>query len=573
MILDRIMSSVCDLGTIRNIIRGVDEHSPNTLFAEMIDNGEHSGSTKIFIDINPHEKKIVIGYENAVTEDQLNKMVTWNPSSKIHGTSNISTCGAGLKYYEFRFRGQQIHATKYWDDKDAKYMYMDTRINSDIIYRSATSNDVSETQFSDILLKHTSHVIRSEEVLKSFSDIFENEDSVYPFKPNTIILSKNITNDKLLEWLSSNENIKILEKELIHKYYEEIKSGKLTIFIKFPNDVFHELGNNFHTDIIGSTCKQHEHSTELYYVQNDFDKFKKGEYIIRINSIFFRIQPSGNSYIRTEFNVKDNDLTNILLQFKFTQYKLKDRNEEELKDLKQSIVGTSLEDYCGVYLKIGNKFIDGKPLPCNLTKRNLEGSRMYRGILELQNPEQTKMMLGIHGLKSEFNLSSMNLLEQIIKQCCIIYKNYCKCTCPVDPREYCIVRSSNKKSSRSNKPGYIYLRVIGKHFYKLGKTGSTNKADRIFDYTKKRDVYDQLKKDFPEEEIFPIGKFYYEFLSSEFNSTSSTEQFIIENLMSRQDVIMYDNKVGEEIREYFHCDNIVTIQEIKQLIMDALFNS
>lgn len=573
MIIDRIMSSVCDLGTIRNIIRGVDEHSPHTLFAEMIDNGEHSGSTKIFIDINPHEKKIVIGYENAVTEDQLNKMVTWNPSSKIHGTSNISTCGAGLKYYEFRFRGQQIHATKYWDDKDEKYMYMDTRINSDIIYRSATSNDVSETQFSDILLKHTSHVIRSEEVLKSFSDIFENEDYVYPFKPNAIIISKNITNDKLLEWLSSNENIKNLEKELVHKYYEEIKTGKLTIFIKFPNDIFHELGNNFHTDVIGSTCKQHEHSTELYYVQNDFDKFKKGEYIIRINSVFFRIQPSGNSYIRTELNVKD--VSNILLQFKFTQYKLKD-NEEELKELKQCIVGTSLEDYCGVYLKIGNKFIDGKPLPCNLTKRNLEGSRMYRGILELQNPEQTKMMLGIHGLKSEFNLSSMNLLEQIIKQCCIIYKNYCKCSShpfeTVDPREYCIVRSSNKKSSRSNKPGYIYLRVIGKHFYKLGKTGSTNRVDRIFDYAKKRDVYDQLKKDFPEEDIFPIGKFYYEFMSSEFNSSSSTEQFIIENLMSRQDVIMYDNKVGEEIREYFHCDNIATIQEIKQLIMDALFN-
>ena len=43
------MSSVCDLGTIRNIIRGVDQLPFHMLLSEVIDNAEHSLSTKIFI--------------------------------------------------------------------------------------------------------------------------------------------------------------------------------------------------------------------------------------------------------------------------------------------------------------------------------------------------------------------------------------------------------------------------------------------------------------------------------------------------------------------------------------------
>ena len=515
------MSSVCDLGTIRNIIRGVDEPLPYMLLSEMIDDAEHSLSKRIFIDINVHDKHVIFGFENAATEEQLNNMVHWNPTSKIHNTSHISTCGQGLKYYEFRFRGEQIHATKTWDESNMKFIYRKSSLNSDIIYNNARSADVSETVFSDILKKKTSYVNESDEIEPTLDNIFLNKDNKYPFQPETIIVSKNITNDKLLEYLNIDDNIKNLRKELTNKYYSEIKNGELQLYIKFPNEgEFCKIGDDCDTDVIGSTVKQREHVIELYYILHNFRSFKKGDYIISINNIYFKIQKNGNSFTREVITLLDDEKLNILLQFEYIQYNIPSNDSK----IKQYMVGSSMEDYCGIYLKIGDKFIDSKPITCNLTKRNLPGAKNYRAILQLMNPKDTKMMLGIHGLKPEFNLSHMASLEQIIKQCCIIYKSFSKYESykDVDPTEYCIVKTSNEKSKRTSKPGNMYLRVVGKNFYKLGMTTKTNRAKRIFDKMSAKD-FTVLKNDFPEEDIYPFDKQYYEYLSPEFDKCSSTD--------------------------------------------------
>ena len=577
------MSSVCDLGTIRSIIRGVDEAPPHTLLAEMIDDADHSNSKQVFVDINSRDKQVVLGFEHAATQDQLNKMVEWNPTSEIHSTSNISTCGQGLKYYEFRFRGEQTHAAKTWDETKQKFMYRKSILNSDDIYKSAKSPDVSESAFSEVLKKNTTYANRiSDEIETSLGTIFENKEDKYPFDPKTIIISKDIANDKLLDQLDSEEHLITLEKELINKYYEEINSGALTIHIKFPKDKeFRILGQGCNTDIIGSTDKQNEHITELFYIETNFEiekiKFKKGDYLISINGKMFRILKMGNSYARTQVTLSNEDYSNLLHQFRFIQYNVRTpTTKEEEAELKKRMVGTSMEDYCGVYLKIGDKFIDGRPISCNLTKRNLQGAKFYRGILQLMNPKKTKMMLGIHGLKSEFNLSRMNSLEQIIKQCCTIYKNFCgkyKETIPiwstVDPSNYCVVETSNTKTVKTSKPGNMYLRVVGTNFYKLGITGISNRANRIFHPMTDAD-YETLQKDFPDEELLPINKQYYEYLSPEFDKCSSTEQAIKETIITLQDVITYDNKTGGDIREYFHCDNPETLHEIKMMMIDAL---
>ena len=558
------MSSVCSLGTIRNTIRGVNQPPPHTLFSEMIDDAEHSSSKKIFIDINTHDKKVVIGYENAATHQQLINMVTWNSSSAIHDTTNISTCGLGLKYFEFRVRGNQTHISKINDN--GKEVYMDSKINSNVIYNSAMSEKISEAEFSEILKQNTSYVCKNEETIVSLDRMFTNEDGIYPFNPKTIVNTTKIENVELLEWFNDDENVKNFEKELINKYYEEIKCDKIIIYIKFPKkSEFIELGKDCKTDIIGSTKPQNKHNIGLHYVDKGFDNFKEGEYILEIDKTFIQIQKNGNSFSRKIVSLSDENKKNILLQFNFIQYTVEDN------DLKNVIVGTSLEDYCGVYLKIGNKFIDGKPMSSTLVKRNLQGARMYRGILDLQNPERTKKMLGIHGLKSEFNLNGMLTLEPIIKQCCIIYKNYCSKYegVPISPESYCIVQTSNQKTKRKSKPGHVYLRVVGVNFYKIGMTGNSNRSKRIFDSLSTTD-YDVLKKDFPEENIFPQKKFYYEYLSSEFNEASSTEQRVIEEIMKYDDIVIYNNKKGDGIREYFHCDNADIIKEIKQIMIDAL---
>jgi len=565
------MSSVCDLGTVRNIIRGVDEPSPHTLISEMIDDAEHSQSKKIFVDINTHNKTMTFGFENAATEEQLDKMVRWNPTSVIHNSSNISTCGQGLKYYEFRFRGEQIHATKSCN------VYMKSTLNSDIIYNSAKSADVSERQFAEILHKKTSYVQTSDEIEPSLEHIFSNDDGKLPFNPKTLIISKHITNESLLEWLNDDANIATLKKELINKYYEEIKCGSIIIYIKFPKDSeFSQLGHDCNTDVIGSTDKQNAHVTKIYYVEKDFDKFKKGEYVISINGRFIRIQKMGNSYARTLVDIAD--VSNLLLQFHFTQYTIRtpvtDNEKAFTAQFKECIVGTSLEDYCGIYLKIGDKFIDGKPIASGLTKRNLQGAKWYRGILELKNPEKTKMMLGLHGLKSEFNLSRMTSLEQIIKQCCIIYKNFCgggdvPLYSTVEPATYCVVKTSNDKTTRTSKPGHVYLRVIGTNFYKIGKTGKSNRTGRIFDKTP-ADEFKKIKESFPEENIFSTNRQYHIYLSPEFDKCSSTEQIVKEYIMNLQNVICYDQKIGDDTREYFHCDDMATVLEIQNVMIEAL---
>jgi hypothetical protein len=572
------MSSVCDLGTIRNIIRGVDEPSPNTLLAEMIDDAEHSLSKCVFIDINVRDKQVVIGFENAATEEQLNNMVHWNPTSTIHSTSNISTCGQGLKYYEFRFRGEQIHATKTWDEAKQKFIYRKSLLNSDVIYNSARSPDISETAFSDILKRKTSYVNETDEIESSLDAIFLNAEHKYPFNPKTIIIAKNITNDVLLADFDKPEFSKAVEKELINKYYEEIKAEKLIIYIKLPKDSeFRKLAEHCTVDVIGSTNKQLEHHTDLWYVETGFAQFKKGDYIISINDKMFRIQKMGNSFARLPVSITEGDKSNLIHQFRFVQYNLVvPSTKEEETILKEQMTGTSMEDYCGVYLKIGDKYIHGQPIPCKLTKRNLAGARFYRGILELMNPRRTKMMLGIHGLKSEFNLTHMNSLEEIIKQCCNIYKSFWSkfkdtpttVWSTVDPETYCVVQTSNKKTVREEKPGHNYIRVVGKNFFKQGIAGSKNREDRIFKPSAAD--YEEAKLSFPDEELYPVDKQYFVYLSPLNKRYASTEQVVLENIMTLQDVIVYDNKIGDGVREYFHCDNPDTLQEIITMMTSAL---
>jgi hypothetical protein len=286
----------------------------------------------------------------------------------------------------------------------------------------------------------------------------------------------------------------------------------------------------------------------------------------------FQIQKNGNSSVRTKIVVNDCDIHKLLLQFTFTQYQCT-ITEEDDKNLKQSIVGTSLEDYCGIYLKIGTKFIDGKPIACSLVKRNLPGAKHYRGILNLENPKKTKLMLGIHGLKSEFNLTHMNSLEYVIKQCCAIYKSFCTKhnNLPpdfdtIEPETYCIVKTSNEKSTRTAKPGYNYLRVVGTHFYKFGMTHESGAKARLFDTCSNED-YEKLKSDFPKEDIFSPEKFYYEYISPKFNTCASTEQKVKEDIMQRQDVVCFDHKIGDDIREYFHCEDPNTLREIKLVMI------
>ena len=152
-------------------------------------------------------------------------------------------------------------------------------------------------------------------------------------------------------------------------------------------------------DVIGTTIKHKEHNTDIYEIIKNGESLKKGELLMCIDSNFYSATKNGNSTIRKKIFPRNED---VKFLFRYTQYHFMDDNITNDK-IKKNIVGTSLETYSGVYVSFGKKFINSKPISSSLVTRNLQGSKHYRGIIDIQEPE-TKNKLQIHGIKAKFNL-------------------------------------------------------------------------------------------------------------------------------------------------------------------------
>jgi hypothetical protein len=186
----------------------------------------------------------------------------------------------------------------------------------------------------------------------------------------------------------------------------------------------------------------------------------------------------------------------------------------------------------------------------------LHGCRRYRGILSIpqENAADIKRRLKLSGLKADYRMSID--LETIVKQAALIYKNYNKCTDTDkydNPSIYTVVKSSNQKTVQTEKPGIIYILCVGKDFYKLGYKGSNEKSS-IFSYYSDTE-YNIVKTDFPDEKIYEKEDVYFQFIPSyDFKNARSLEQLMKEFILDEPDIVTYDNKKGESIREYFHCN-------------------
>jgi hypothetical protein len=98
--------------------------------------------------------------------------------------------------------------------------------------------------------------------------------------------------------------------------------------------------------------------------------------------------------------------------------------------------------------------------------------------------------------------------------------------------------------------------------------GKSNKSKRIFNYYTDDDLL-KAKKDFPEETIFDKKDITFRYLSSyEFKNASTIEQMIKEFILDCDEVDTYDKKIGDDIREYFHCDNESILSDIVTMIKE-----
>jgi len=568
------MSTVVEQGTIRNIIRGIDQIPLEASLFEPIDNIEHTRSTRVFIDMDLRNASVVIGYEHAATEEQLNNMIRWNTVQKQHSAGGIATAGTGHVYYEYLFRGKHHHYS--YEETATGNIYMESSANTSAIYDAATNPAVSELEFVQINSKSTCYVQRNDEAVESITRIYTNADGSYPFKPKTIFMAKKITNKELLDKLQQEDVIETLRRDFTNKYYHELHAGIFEFYIKFPSSSkFETLCVDDHADTIGLTIQENVFTTELFEVTHAFDSLTgtslaKGTYITQIFGKYFITKKNGAC---EQITIDPSNQPHLLHSYTFTQYTIPEKYTEKIK--KTNMVGASMEKYSGIYLMIGTKLINSKPMISSLVVRNVQGCGRYRGILRMcdHNSVYLKNKTKLNSLKVDFNISFMGDLESVVKHNAAYYKKYSNTgsaagsaigSLDIAPESYLCAKSTNDKTKEKDKKGRLYIIQLGPAFYKVGITLSKNQGAYLL-------AYDADTDDFPEEIIWHTSKWNFFLLTSyEISNANSLEQQILEYLVADQMVVTYDAKKGGSIREYFHCDSDETMMQLRRSILEHI---
>jgi len=562
---------ICEKGVIRTALSGVENLSPELPLYEVIDDKEHSNSNKVFIDIDSHNKKCVIGFEKSATTEQINKMVDWFSIGKEHyEASRIATRGSGYKLWSFQMRGNYSHISKIDNNK-----YAVSHIDTSKIYNAEIDPEVSNTEFSSILSLSTTSAKEQDELFPSHQAIFENIDNYYPFMANTVIETKNISNSKILNYFNNTDNTEETQKNqddilkrLRIKYYNEFFEKKFELFIKFPNNKeFTKVNIENSVDIIGVTNNCYDKHITNIFISKDV-KIYYG-YVFEIEKNFYYLKKNGNSVLRDKLTSEESkSYINKKPDYIFVQYNIKNTEsmtpEEKIK-LYDSIVGKSLEYYAGVYINIGGVFINSEKVTWGVKERNLQGSKHYRAVLYV-NTSNAKQDIGLSGLKAQFNLLTKNNLHEIIKSLTDIYKKYCSLGQSKNPDDYVVVKSTAQKCTGEKKlDGFFYFCRVGKNFYKLGFCTTQT---RPFDYIKSK-LIEETQACFNDEELYTNPYLVY-FSLYKISNIRGLEEKIksMVNELSTKGCETFE-ALGGDIREYFHCDNFsellpIFIEEIEK---------
>jgi hypothetical protein len=543
--------SICEKGAIRSVLAGVENLPPEMALYEVIDDKEHSNSNKVFIDIDIHNRRVVIGFENPATSEQIKNMVTWFSINKTHYDPNrIATRGTGYRLFCFLVRGDYTHISNIDDS------WVTSSINTTKIFDAEINPEVSNKEFSEILQTSTLLLKVEPELYPRHKNIAENKDNDYPFTPKTIIEAKNVSNETILNYFSNKENQQNILKQLRIKYYNEIFEKKTEIYIKFPNDTeFNKISNNDCIDVIGITNNCiNKHIINIFISEDT--KHHYG-YIIEINGKFYKYKKNGNSILRNLLTKEEYEIfINRTPDYTFVQYNIKNTDNmspEEKSKLYNSIIGKSLEYYAGVYINIGGVFINSEKVTWGNKERNLQGSKHYRGVLYV-NTQNAKQDIGLSGLKAQYSLLTKKNLHDVIKSLTDIYKKYNILGKTQNPDEYVLVQSSAQKSTGEKKlDGYPYIICIGRNFYKLGFESTQT---RIYDYNKTEKI-EENKIAFPEEEIYEKPFLVYLSLHKIPNIRGLEQN--IKSIVNNSDICETYDAQGGDIREYFHCDNFYQV--------------
>ena len=534
------MSVICEKGAIRNALAGIESLPIELPLYEVIDNREHSKSKMVFIDIDMHHKKIVFGFSEKATKEQVDSMVKWYSINNNHyDGNNIASRAAGKKFWDFMARGNYTHTSKSDNEK-----YFQSQIDTNKIYNAEINPDITNNEFSKILIDETTSAKEIPEVISSIQTIFENKSAYYPFNPETIFYTTDIVNNNMFEYFFNNKEDII--KNLRIKYYNEFIETDFKLYIKFPNsDNFIDIHNtDDFLDVIGITSNFIKKLTINIYISK-LESFKG--YIFEINNSFYKFKKNGNTVLREKIEKKDYIDIQKLPDYSFVQYNTNEFTREQ-KD--KSIVGKSLEHYAGLYINIGGKFINSEKVKWNVTDRNLSGNKNYRCVLYIKS-NNGKSDIGLSGLKAQFNLSNKENLHFIIKSFTDIYKKYIQSGLLENSDEYVVIKTTAQKSTEVKKlTGYIYICCVGENFYKFGYCTAHT---RYLKYGESDDIK-STRADFISETIFENPYMIYVSLNK-ISNVQGLEQNI--KCIINDNCVTYQGQ-GDDIREFFHCDNFYT---------------
>ena len=529
--------TVVKKGAIRSILKGIESCSIPDILYEIIDDRKHSDSNKVFIDINLHSKLCVVGYENDTSMENIDNLAKWyNCNDQQKSVNNIASKGIGQKFFICKFSGKWKHVT--YNNKDQVY-YISEVYTDDI--QNALKDNVPDNEFSEIYYKSTSIAKEEEEVVTSIHGIFNNSDGIYPFKPKTIFVNQKLNINNILDEYKDEEtayNFVDIIKRLKIKYYKEISEG-FELYIKLPGYTEFILIKNTDIDVIGFTQKKpNELKIDIFIQPNCYFGYAFG-----IGENIYEFRKNGGSVLRQKYKSHVEQLTP---DFSLLQYNIDDMGKE---DKNKSIVGKSEEAYSGLYIEIGGTFISDLPVEWNITNRNLFGSKNYRSVLKCIS-QSAKYHLRLDGLKSQFNLRTMNELHCFIKCTTDIYKAYNKNPSSNSDDYVVITSTASKKSVGNHQDGYFYIVELGTNFFKLG---FSSKQSRIFDYMTEKEKSKYIK-DFPHVDFNKVACCRYISLLK-FKKIKLLEETIKSIINESSSCTTYEHKSSPaDIREYFMCD-------------------
>lgn len=532
------MSAIVEKGAVRSLLNGSEKLPINLILYEIIDNRKHSKSEKVFIDINLHNRSSTVGYSEEATKENINNMVLWfNMNDAQMNADNIASKGMGLRHWEFRALGKWKHITYSCD----KNLYYSSEINTADIYKAESEHGVSNMQFSEILHKSTEFVKEEEEVFLSIDNIFKNTGDEYPFQPKTIFRCNKLQNTNLLnDYLEEGKyNYDDLIKRLKIKYYKEIAEG-FELYIKLPGYTEYTKIENDNVDIIGFTNNIINKLKIDIFITPEVVCYG---YTFKIGENVYEFRKNGNSIIRQK--VDRSHLNSP--DFTLFQYNTNNISKE---DKKNAIVGRSEEEYSGLYIEIGGTFINDMPVDWSITKRNLAGNKNYRAVMQCIS-SKSKRHLKLQGLKARCNLTDMPDLHNSIKCLTDVYKAYTK-SMSDNSDDYLMISASACKTISPTKTvqGHFYIVELAKNFFKLGQSAT---QQRIFDYN--TDKYkENQKEEFPDIDFYDNPHCRY--LSLEKIKNVKVLELKVKALINESTLCQtYDEKNGEDIREYFLCNN------------------